>query len=218
MRAIVIPVAGTLAALVVVVLARGERTGTTYPLNPLPSVLRESTREPFPEVEPPPAVPDEYSVELRADGVFLVEGKTYDSLAELLKAIAPIGAPVPPIVTFTAAKGASEGLVAQAREKLAERCTLEEPPAHKAPATPAETFHINLRETGAYEVVETNDSYDTLEALLKAIAPPDKTRPEIRLFTTSRDVGQDQLDTLAGKLRDAGCDVVIKTSGAEENK
>ena len=212
-RMLLIPVAGTLAALAVVLLAHGENKDFAQKQrDPRPQILQDEgrhTRAPDPE---------RYSIELRADGTYFVAEteRSYDSLEQLLPAIAPATLP-PPDVTLSVADGVPDALAAQARRKIGERSRLTEPEAEKAPDGPARTYHVNLRETGVFEVIETNSTHATADALLEALAEDSAGTPDIRLFTTSLEVDAKALEEAAAKLR-ARANVTVKTSGAEAEK
>ncbi len=94
-RRLMIPVAGTIAALVVIVLAHEPR-GKPLPPEPPPFDFPEPPEHSAPpaEDEPAPSEPQEFQLELGADGTFLVldvENKyTFASIEDLSKQIGDV--------------------------------------------------------------------------------------------------------------------------------
>lgn len=128
MRTLWIPVAGTIAALVAILLARGERgpgmdAPSTFPAPEDP----EGAPEP-PDVPPPPKSPEqkEWRLILQPDGSFLTASgdESFASVADLLERLAPTESYRPKVLLTNAAAEVTPEALDAAAEALAARCDL----------------------------------------------------------------------------------------------
>ena len=141
-RIILIPIAGTIAAIVAVALAHGKQEDTPYPLLKKPTppsrtsldvpktprVTPEKEDEQDEEKVPPVVAPRRYMMEVMENGSFratvMVPDKTaepdpveHESLEKFLEAAAPEGGPRPTVRLFTT----SDRVTAEDLEKVAQQ-------------------------------------------------------------------------------------------------
>ena len=141
-RMILIPIVGTIAAVIAVALAREEQEGTSYPLlnEPPPRTPRidpEPEPEPEPEeevadpVKPKPPIVRRYFMEVKEDGTFSViarmrdksaepEPVEHESIEKFLEAVA--GAARPTVHLYATSDKVTAEQLEQVAKQLRERC------------------------------------------------------------------------------------------------
>ena len=134
MRLALIPIGGTIAALLAILATRAPREESPYPLPPHRATPGEAPEVPetpeLPEMPEPPAAPPtegpraEYMVRLFSDGAFEepVSRRRFADAKALLDALAPPGEPRPRIVVSNASADVTEEAVDRALAKLRDRC------------------------------------------------------------------------------------------------
>jgi hypothetical protein len=131
-RLLWIPVAGTVAAVVAIVLAHEPRGDEgARPMDPLPFEFPPEPMEPPEEPEPPPP-PSELHLRLEADGS-LVDTETserFASLAELREALGEVR----PMLWIGNGEGVAEAQVDEALAQLSDRFQVRK--VYRAPETP----------------------------------------------------------------------------------
>ena len=126
-RMILIPIVGTIAALIAILVFHPERD--EEPVAPLrvPPAVRPDAPEPAPAPLPGPSAPatTEWSFNVEADGALTEtgSGQRYGSPAEVLEQIAPEGGPSPRVV-LGPAEGVTEVQLETAAAALRERCVV----------------------------------------------------------------------------------------------
>ncbi|MGH7163685.1 MAG: hypothetical protein ACREID_09385 [Planctomycetota bacterium] len=124
-RAIWIPVGGTLAAALAVVVAGKTEAWRDPGPPPLPPPARSETPETKPRAERPrPEERATYTVTLREDGALEVAGRdgTFATAEELLSALAPEGGARPVVIVGNASPQVTEEALDAVIEKLRARC------------------------------------------------------------------------------------------------
>lgn len=137
-RIILIPIVGTIAAIVAVTLAHGEKEDTPYPIlnkpppsrtpRDIPKTPPVKIEEPEEPKQPSATAPRRYLVEVMENGRFRVivvvrdksvepEPVEHESLEKFLDAAAPEGGPRPTVRLFTT----SDRVTAEDLEKVAQR-------------------------------------------------------------------------------------------------
>ena len=122
-KLILVPVLGTVAALVAILVFHPERERETPgPVRKPPPIERFEEPEPEPEPRPLPRTP-EWFFDLEADGALTGKdsGERFASVAEALNTIAPEGAPRPKVV-LGPGEGVTDEQLEQAVAALSERC------------------------------------------------------------------------------------------------
>lgn len=123
-RMILIPIVGTVAALIAIAVFHPERERQRTSA-PVPQVPQFEPTEPTPEprLPEPPRRPTEWSFNVEADGALTEtgSGQRYGSPADVLAQIAPEGAPSPKVV-LGPAEGVTDEQLEQAAAALRERC------------------------------------------------------------------------------------------------
>jgi hypothetical protein len=142
MRVFWIPMGGTIAAVIAVAVARGERDDTPYPIlvepaaRPAPVDLDGDApeEEPGAEVEAKTPQVHKYLMEVREDGTFgvtaFVRGKElpenrkvdFKSIDEFLASAAPEGGPRPAVHLFSTTEKVSDEDLEKVAASLRERC------------------------------------------------------------------------------------------------
>lgn len=125
-----IPVLGTIAALIAILVfhqSRGETEAETAeaPPAPLPGTVPDEEPEAEPEAEPlpePEREPQEYTLLLRADGRLLWGETIFASVAEALETLAPEDDPRPRVVVGNATDDVTEEQLDEVVKQLRDRC------------------------------------------------------------------------------------------------
>ena len=122
-KLILVPVIGTVAALVAILVFHPERERKRPAPQPIPPIEAPApTPRPTPGPRPPAETP-EWFFNVEADGALTGadSGERFASIAEVLKEIAPDGAPRPKVV-LGPADGVTDEQLEQAAAALSERC------------------------------------------------------------------------------------------------
>lgn len=124
-RMILIPIVGTIAALIAILVFHPEREQEpTAPLR-VPPAVRPDAPEPAPLPVPSAPQTTEWSFHVEADGTLTEteSGQRYGSPADVLEQIAPEGGPSPRVV-LGPAEGVTEVQLETAAAALRERCVV----------------------------------------------------------------------------------------------